>query len=129
MLATRAWDEDETFLEKRKIAEWLGTAGRLRSAMLRLYIDHFDFAGLRLDLAFRCDRGPFTLAPGLADTCSSCSRRKLCGKLYLKAETQQVDRILEQFSRRYFEDNPSSPYGSPGASSSVSMFRYSSRMC
>ncbi|EMS23943.1 SEC7-like domain containing protein [Rhodotorula toruloides NP11] len=98
VLATRAWDEDETFLEKRKIAEWLGTAGRLRSAMLRLYIDHFDFAGLRLDLAFR----------------------KLCGKLYLKAETQQVDRILEQFSRRYFEDNPSSPYGSPDVVHAVS---------
>ncbi|GEM09884.1 SEC7-like domain containing protein [Rhodotorula toruloides] len=89
-LATRAWEEDETFLEKRKIAEWLGTAGRLHSAVLRHYIDRFDFSGLRLDLAFR----------------------KLCGKLYLKAETQQVDRILEQFSRRYFADNPSSPYGS-----------------
>lgn len=52
-LATRAWDEDETFLEKRKIAEWLGTSGRVRSAVLRHYIDHFDFSGLRLDLAFR----------------------------------------------------------------------------
>ncbi|BGP32385.1 hypothetical protein JCM10296v2_004166 [Rhodotorula toruloides] len=98
VLATRAWDEDETFLDKRKIAEWLGTAGRLRSAVLRFYIDHFDFAGLRLDLAFR----------------------KLCGKLYLKAETQQVDRILEQFSRRYFEDNPSSPYASPDVVHAVS---------
>ncbi|BGP02291.1 hypothetical protein RTBOTA2_003978 [Rhodotorula toruloides] len=97
-LATRAWDEDETFLEKRKIAEWLGTAGRLRTAVLRLYINHFDFSGLRLDLAFR----------------------KLCGKLYLKAETQQVDRILEQFSRRYFEDNPSSPYASPDVVHAVS---------
>jgi len=38
--------------------------------------------------------------------------RRLCGKLYLKAETQQVDRILEQFSRRYWDCNPECLYGS-----------------
>jgi PH and SEC7 domain-containing protein len=38
--------------------------------------------------------------------------RKLCAKLYLKAETQQVDRILEQFARRYWECNPTSLFGS-----------------
>lgn len=40
--------------------------------------------------------------------------RRLCEKLYLKAETQQVDRILEQFSRRYWENNPKAVYGSAG---------------
>ncbi|GAA5916121.1 hypothetical protein JCM6882_003942 [Rhodosporidiobolus microsporus] len=89
-LAKRAWDEDESFLERRKIAVWLGSAGRVNVAALRHYIDNFDFAGLRLDVAFR----------------------RLCNKLYLKAETQQVDRILEQFSRRFFEDNPKTVYGS-----------------
>ena len=39
---------------------------------------------------------------------------RLCEKLYLKAETQQVDRILEQFSRRYWENNPKCVYGGPG---------------
>lgn len=62
-------------------------------AALRHYVDHFDLADLRLDVAFR----------------------KLCAKLYLKAETQQVDRILEQFSRKYFEDNPQTVYGSSGS--------------
>ena len=38
--------------------------------------------------------------------------RRLCAKLYLKAETQQVDRILEEFSRRYWDCNPTSLYGS-----------------
>ncbi|TNY24717.1 hypothetical protein DMC30DRAFT_345458 [Rhodotorula diobovata] len=89
-LAERAWDEDEGFLERRKIAEWLGSAGRVNAAALRLYMDRFDFQALSLDAAFR----------------------RLCGKLYLKAETQQVDRILEQFSRRYFDDNPRTVYGS-----------------
>jgi hypothetical protein len=38
--------------------------------------------------------------------------RRLCAKLYLKAETQQVDRILEEFSRRYWDCNPGGVYGS-----------------
>ena len=50
----------------------------------------FDFTGMRLDGAFR----------------------HLCETLYLKAETQQVDRILEAFSKRYWDLNPLSPFGS-----------------
>lgn len=46
----------------------------------------------------------------------SCFHRRLCGKLYLKAETQQVDRILEQFSRQYWDCNPDSIYGSASSS-------------
>ena len=41
--------------------------------------------------------------------------RKFCSKLFLKAETQQVDRILEEFARRYFECNPASIFGSASA--------------
>jgi hypothetical protein len=40
------------------------------------------------------------------------SYRHLCAKLYLKAETQQVDRILDEFSRRYWDNNPGGVYGS-----------------
>ncbi|KAI0266753.1 hypothetical protein BC834DRAFT_111496 [Gloeopeniophorella convolvens] len=87
--ARRAWEEDEEFLAKEKIAEWLGGIGRINKVALRHYIDNFDFSGLRLDLAFR----------------------RLCAKLFLKAETQQVDRILEEFSRRYWECNPGSLFG------------------
>ena len=57
-------------------------------------MEYFDFSGLRLDVAFR----------------------RLCAKLYLKAETQQVDRILEEFSRRYWELNPNTVYGSASES-------------
>jgi hypothetical protein len=57
-------------------------------------MDNFDFKGLRLDHAFR----------------------RLCGKLYLKAETQQVDRILDQFSQRYWECNPGCLFGSASMS-------------
>lgn len=42
------------------------------------------------------------------------THRHLCQKLFLKAETQQVDRILEDFGRRYHECNPTGLFGSPG---------------
>ncbi|CAG8612802.1 14859_t:CDS:2, partial [Dentiscutata heterogama] len=67
--AKRCFDEDETFIKKSSIAEFLGGT---------------------IDMAFR----------------------RLCGKLYIKGETQQVDRILEAFSIRYWECNPKSIYGS-----------------
>ncbi|KAK4054533.1 hypothetical protein OIV83_001027 [Microbotryomycetes sp. JL201] len=89
-LAQRCWDEDPGFLDPKKVATWLGSPAALSSLTLRRWIVFFDFAGLRLDVAFR----------------------RLCSKIYLKAETQQVDRILAQFSRRYHETNPGSLYGS-----------------
>ncbi|KIK67463.1 hypothetical protein GYMLUDRAFT_217799 [Collybiopsis luxurians FD-317 M1] len=89
-LASRCWNEDEEFLSKEKIAEWLGGNGRINKVALQHYMSNFDFSNLRLDMAFR----------------------RLCAKLYLKAETQQVDRILEEFSKRYWECNPNTVYGS-----------------
>lgn len=56
-----------------------------RSKVLKLYMDNFDFSENRLDEAFRT----------------------LCSKLYLKGESQQLDRIIEAFAKRYFECNPS----------------------
>ncbi|KAF8893380.1 hypothetical protein BD779DRAFT_1046084 [Infundibulicybe gibba] len=89
-LASRCWNEDEDFLAKDKIAEWLGGSGLINKVALHHYVEFFDFSGLRLDLAFR----------------------RLCAKLYIKGETQQVDRILEEFSRRYWDCNPGGLYGS-----------------
>ena len=42
--------------------------------------------------------------------------RRFCAKLYLKAETQQVDRILEEFARRYWDCNPTTVLGNASAS-------------
>lgn len=50
-------------------------------------------------------------------------RRRFCSKLYLKAETQQVDRILEEFSRRFWDCNPARQYGSASAFM-LSSFQY-----
>ena len=38
--------------------------------------------------------------------------RNMCARLYLKGETQQIDRVLYQFSVRYFECNPIGIFGS-----------------
>ncbi|KAF8070176.1 hypothetical protein FPV67DRAFT_1005473 [Lyophyllum atratum] len=97
-LASRCWNEDEGFLAKEKIAEWLGGHGPINKLALHHYINYLDFSGLRLDLAFR----------------------RLCTKLYLKGETQQVDRILDEFSRRYWECNPGGVYGSANIVHAVS---------
>lgn len=42
------------------------------------------------------------------------SFRDLCQKLHLKAESQEIDRIIEAFSQRYYDCNPDAVYGSPG---------------
>lgn len=55
-----------------------------RSRILYLYMNNFDFTSQGLDIAFRA----------------------LCTKLYLKAESQQLDRIIEAFAKRYYVCNP-----------------------
>ncbi|CAG8465007.1 11089_t:CDS:10 [Cetraspora pellucida] len=88
LAAKRCFDEDETFVKKNAIAEFLGGTKALQTQALKFYMEYFDFSNLRIDMAFR----------------------RLCGKLYIKGETQQVDRILEAFSIRYWECNPKSIY-------------------
>ncbi|CAO3582679.1 unnamed protein product [Absidia cylindrospora] len=89
-MAETLWNEDESFVTKDHMAEWLGTRKSLNSLVLVHYLDYFDFATLRLDDAFR----------------------KLCSKLYFKAEAQQIDRILDVFAKRYWECNLQSIFGS-----------------
>lgn len=40
--------------------------------------------------------------------------RDLCAKLHLRAESQEIDRIIEGFSARYYECNPTTVFGTPG---------------
>ncbi|KAI8576803.1 hypothetical protein K450DRAFT_255046 [Umbelopsis ramanniana AG] len=88
--ARRIWIEDTSFHEDmERVAEWLGTSKPFNQRTLKLYMEYFDFRDLRLDVAFR----------------------KLCRKLPLNAESQQIDRILENFAIRYWECNPKSSFG------------------
>ncbi|KAI9365144.1 hypothetical protein BD770DRAFT_357106 [Pilaira anomala] len=88
--AEKLWNEDETIVTKEKMAEWLGQGKPFNSAVLYHYMENFYFTDMRLDSAFR----------------------KLCSKLYFKAEAQQIDRILESFANRYWDCNQDCLYGS-----------------
>ncbi|KAK9711174.1 hypothetical protein K7432_007966 [Basidiobolus ranarum] len=82
LTAQRLYEEDE-FMKREEIAEFLGKRGKLNLLVLRKYMDHFDFTGMRLENAFRF----------------------FCSCLFLRGEAQIIDRILNEFSRRYWECN------------------------
>ncbi|KAI7877230.1 hypothetical protein K492DRAFT_219281 [Lichtheimia hyalospora FSU 10163] len=79
--AQHIWQDDESFIVKERAAEWLGQGKPLNGKALVYYMDYFDFSDMRMDTAFR----------------------KLCSKLYFKAEAQQIDRILQVFAQRYWK--------------------------
>lgn len=91
--ARKIYDGNEDFIPKSKAAAWLGEVGAVRQQILHIYLELYDFANLNILAALRV----------------------LCGRLTLKAETQQVDRILVAFSRRWCECNPNHGFKAVGA--------------
>ena len=73
------------FLLKSQAAAILGDITLSSARIRRAFVDLFDWTG-------------FTILAAMRD---------MCGKLVLKAETQQVDRILMSLSERWCECNPS----------------------
>lgn len=67
-------------------------------------MQYFDMKGQNLVEAFR-----WVMSLYVTD-----SSRELCAKLQLKAESQEIDRIIEGFSARYYDCNPTTIFGSPG---------------
>jgi Sec7-like guanine-nucleotide exchange factor len=91
--AQRIWDQDDTvYNDLDHIVKWIGDGKPTSNTILSCYMAHFDFKDLYLEQAFR----------------------NLCSKLSLRGESQQIDRILLQFSQRYFECNPRCIFGTPG---------------
>ncbi|KAI8879537.1 SEC7-like protein [Backusella circina FSU 941] len=88
--AQRIWDEDKTvYANIENVAEWIGNGKPMSNMILKSYMNKFDFKSLKLEQAFRV----------------------LCSKLHLKAETQQIDRILAAFAGRYYDCNPKCIFG------------------
>ncbi|KAL8789105.1 MAG: hypothetical protein Q9213_001368 [Squamulea squamosa] len=79
VLAQRVYEGDEKLVSKAKAAAWLGDAGPDRARVRRAYMELFDWQNLNILAALR----------------------DFCGRLLLKGETQQVDRILDAFSTRW----------------------------
>ncbi|MCJ1277930.1 hypothetical protein MMC21_005744 [Puttea exsequens] len=82
--AKQIFDGNESIVEKSMAAAWLGDPSLERERVRRAYLELFDWQNLNILAALR----------------------GLCGKLYLKGEAQQVDRILDAFSSRWCACNP-----------------------
>ncbi|KAI0475643.1 hypothetical protein GGR56DRAFT_524100 [Xylariaceae sp. FL0804] len=82
--AQRIFDGNEDFIQKEKAASWMGEEGPVRQRTLIAYMDLYDFANQSVLSALR----------------------QICSRLVFRAETQQVDRILVAFSRRWVDCNP-----------------------
>ncbi|KAI2603748.1 hypothetical protein GGR54DRAFT_644488 [Hypoxylon sp. NC1633] len=82
--AQRIFDGNEDFIQKEKAAAWMGEEGLVRQRTLRAYMELYDFANQSV----------------------LTSLRQICGRLILRAETQQVDRILIAFATRWCDCNP-----------------------
>ncbi|WVQ68851.1 uncharacterized protein L199_007060 [Kwoniella botswanensis] len=91
-LACEFLEDDFVSVPGEKVAEFLGGPRAVNGIALKYYMQYFDMKGQTLVDSFR----------------------DLCQKLHLKAESQEIDRIIEGFSTRYFECNPSTVYGTPG---------------
>ena len=82
--AQRIFDGNEDFIQKSRAAAWMGEEGPVRQRTLQAYMELYEFA----------DKSILTCL------------REVCGRLILRAETQQVDRILVGFSKRWCDCNP-----------------------
>ena len=78
------FDGDETTTPKSMAAAWLGEPGLERARVRKAYMELFTWQNLNILAALR----------------------DLCGRLYLKGESQQVDRILDAFSVHWCYSNP-----------------------
>lgn len=90
--AQQIYDGVEDFIPKEKAASWMGEEGPIRQRTLKAYIDLYDFTDLSILSALR----------------------KVCGRLILRGETQQVDRILVAFSKRWCDCNPNHGFKATG---------------
>ncbi|TPX14740.1 uncharacterized protein E0L32_005135 [Thyridium curvatum] len=82
--AQKIFDGNEDFIQKEKAAAWMGEEGPVRQRTLQAYMDLYDFKNSSIVNALR----------------------DVCCRLILRAETQQVDRILVAFSKRWCDCNP-----------------------
>ena len=92
--AQKIFEGNEDFIPKDKAAAWMGEEGIVRQRVLRAYMDLYDFEGQSI----------------------VASLRQLCQQLLLRAETQQLDRILVAFSKRWCDCNPNHGFKSMGGS-------------
>lgn len=119
--AQKMFDGNEDFIPKEKAASWMGEEGPIRQRTLRAYMDLYDFTNKSV----------------------ATSLRDVCNRLILRAETQQVDRVLVAFSKRWCDCNTNHGFKSIGMlpdsnlcahvgltdSYQTSFIRFATRLC
>jgi hypothetical protein len=95
--AFRIFGGDETSVQKAQAATILGDVTLTGTRTRKAFMDLFNWTGFSILAAMR----------------------DMCGKLVLKAETQQVDRILMSLSERWCECNPNHGFKAIGTFSMV----------
>jgi hypothetical protein len=83
--AKKIFDGDEEDVSRAEASAWMGENNTLSTRTLQAYMQLFDFTGMNILAALRA----------------------LCGKLQLRGETQQFDRIITALSARWCECNKS----------------------
>ncbi|KAK0254120.1 hypothetical protein B0A54_05411 [Friedmanniomyces endolithicus] len=83
--ARKIFDGDEEDVTKGEAASWLGEGNSLSRKTLQAYMQLFDFNGMNFLSALRM----------------------LCGRILLRGETQQFDRIVAALTERWCACNPS----------------------
>ena len=73
-----------SYLDKLKIGEYLGKKKEFNTKVLDCYVDLFDFKGMTPDQALRYFLESFVL----------------------RGEAQQIERIIENFSKKLYDDKP-----------------------
>lgn len=90
--AQKIFDGNEDFIQKDKAAAWMGAEGLVRQRTLRAYMELYDFTDLSI----------------------AASLRQVCGRLVMRAETQQIDRILLAYATRWARCNANHGFKSIG---------------
>ena len=91
-LAKKFFDGDDDVVEIAGAAAWLGGVGADRERVRTAYMELFDWQNLNILAALR----------------------SLCSRLLLKAESQEVDRILSALSARWCACNPNHGFKATG---------------
>jgi len=84
----------ESLITFNEASSWLMKTDDFNSRVRDAYMELFDFVGLDILAAVR----------------------RLCARLHLKGETQQLDRILEALGKQWYESNPENGLKDPGIS-------------
>ncbi|KAJ1927921.1 hypothetical protein IWQ60_002523 [Tieghemiomyces parasiticus] len=85
--ARTLYHNEDSSLHPEEYVEYLGKRGPFYARVRAHYFNLFDFSGTTLEEAFR----------------------SLCAHVFIRGESQVIDRILIDFSRRYWQCNPNHP--------------------